>query len=190
MRNQQVLIDSLPQGKLSAGNYRLAETEIAAPKAGEVLVKTTAFAITAGTRAGLQGSASYAGAPTTGVVMNSTGVGEVIDSTVEAFSVGDAVVAPTGWQTLSLHEARALTKIDPAHNPVDYLGPMGVNGLTAYFGLLQIGKPKAERDSDGFCCGGLCRTSRGSNGAYKWLSGCRGNGQRCEGRCITGPAGF
>ncbi len=53
MRNQQVLIDSLPQGKLSAGNYRLAETEIAAPKAGEVLVKTTAFAITAGTRAGL-----------------------------------------------------------------------------------------------------------------------------------------
>ena len=143
MRNQQVLIDSLPQGKLSAGNYRLAEKEIAAPKAGEVLVKTTAFAITAGTRAGLQGSASYAGAPTTGVVMNSTGVGEVIDSTVEAFSVGDAVVAPTGWQTLSLHEARALTKIDPAHNPVDYLGPMGVNGLTAYFGLLQIGKPKA-----------------------------------------------
>ena len=143
MRNQQVLIDSLPQGKLSAGNYRLAEIEIAAPKAGEVLVKTTAFAITAGTRAGLQGSASYAGAPTTGVVMNSTGVGEVIDSTVEAFSVGDAVVAPTGWQTLSLHEARALTKIDPAHNPVDYLGPMGVNGLTAYFGLLQIGKPKA-----------------------------------------------
>ena len=143
MRNQQVLIDSLPQGKLSAGNYRLAETEIAAPKPGQVLVKTTAFAITAGTRAGLQGSASYAGAPTTGVVMNSTGVGEVIDSTVEAFSVGDAVVAPTGWQTLSLHEARALTKIDPAHNPVDYLGPMGVNGLTAYFGLLQIGKPQA-----------------------------------------------
>ena len=143
MRNQQVLIDSLPQGKLSVGNYRLAETEIAAPEPGQVLVKTTAFAITAGTRAGLQGSASYAGAPTTGVVMNSTGVGEVIDSTVEAFSVGDAVVAPTGWQTLSLHEARALTKIDPAHNPVDYLGPMGVNGLTAYFGLLQIGKPKA-----------------------------------------------
>ena len=143
MRNQQVLIDSLTQGNLSTGNYRLAETEIAAPKPGQVLVKTTAFAITAGTRAGLQGSASYAGAPTTGVVMNSTGVGEVIDSTVEAFSVGDAVVAPTGWQTLSLHEARALTKIDPAHNPVDYLGPMGVNGLTAYFGLLQIGKPKA-----------------------------------------------
>ena len=145
MRNQQVLIDSLPQGKLSAGNYRLAETEIAAPKAGEVLVKTTAFAITAGTRAGLQGSASYAGAPTTGVVMNSTGVGEVIDSTVEAFSVGDAVVAPTGWQTLSLHEARALTKIDPTHNPVDYLGPMGVNGLTATLGCCKLASQRLER---------------------------------------------
>ena len=54
MRNQQVLIDSLPQGKLSASNYRLAESEIAPPAAGQVLVKTTAFAITAGTRAGLQ----------------------------------------------------------------------------------------------------------------------------------------
>jgi NADPH-dependent curcumin reductase CurA len=75
--------------------------------------------------------------------MNSTGVGEVVESTVAEFAVGDAVVAPTGWQTLSLHEARALTKIDPTHNPVDYLGPMGVNGLTAYFGLLQIGEPKA-----------------------------------------------
>ena len=102
MRNQQVLIDSLPQGKLSASNYRLAESEIAPPAAGQVLVKTTAFAITAGTRAGLQGSASYAGAPTTGVVMNSTGVGEVVESTVAEYAVGDAVVAPTGWQTLSL----------------------------------------------------------------------------------------
>ncbi len=143
MRNQQVLIDSLPQGKLSASNYRLAESDIAAPAAGQVLVKTTAFAITAGTRAGLQGSASYAGAPTTGVVMNSTGVGEVVESTVAEFAVGDAVVAPTGWQTLSLHEGRALTKIDPSHDPVHYLGPLGVNGLTAYFGLLHIGQPKA-----------------------------------------------
>ena len=112
---------------------------------GQVLVKTTAFAITAGTRAGLQGSASYAGAPTTGVVMNSTGVGEVIDSTVEAFSVGDAVVAPTGWQTLSLHEARALTKIDPAHNPVDYLGPMGVNGSLPTLGCCKLASQRLER---------------------------------------------
>ncbi len=73
--NTQVLIDSLPQGKLEARHYRLHEGDLATLDAGEVLVKTTAFAITAGTRAGLQGSASYAGAPQAGIVMNATGVG-------------------------------------------------------------------------------------------------------------------
>ena len=81
--NNQVLIDSLPEGKLSADNFRLSEAPLPTAGAGEVLVKTTAFAITAGTRAGLQGSASYAGAPQTGIVMNATGVGEVVTSEVE-----------------------------------------------------------------------------------------------------------
>jgi NADPH-dependent curcumin reductase CurA len=87
-----------------------------------VLIRTTAFAITAGTRAGLQGSASYAGAPTNGVVMNATGVGEVIESRSELLTTGQLVVA---------------------HNPLDYLGPLGVNGLTAYFGLFRVGQPAA-----------------------------------------------
>ena len=141
--NHQVLIDSLPKGKLSAANYRLAESAMPEPGAGEVLVKTIAFAITAGTRAGLQGSASYAGAPTTGVVMNSTGVGEVIESRADGFSPGDRVIGPTGWQSFSAQKADDLTRLDPAHDPVDYLGPLGVNGLTAYFGLLRVGQPAA-----------------------------------------------
>ena len=143
MKNRQILIDSLPQGKLSADNYRLHEAEVADPEAGQVLVKTIAFAITAGTRAGLQGSASYAGAPTTGVVMNGTGVGEVVASADESIPVGAKVVAPTGWQEYSLHETKAVTLIDPDHDPIHYLGPLGVNGLTAYFGLLDVGQPKA-----------------------------------------------
>ena len=141
--NQQVLIDSLPQGKLSTSNYRLAESPMPAPDDGEALIRTIAFAITAGTRAGLQGSASYAGAPTTGVVMNSTGVGEVLESKSPDFSVGDRVIGPTGWQAFSAQKAKDLTRLDPEHDPVDYLGPLGVNGLTAYFGLLRIGQPVA-----------------------------------------------
>ena len=141
--NQQVLIDSLPKGRLSAGNYRLASSPVPEPGADEVLIRTTAFAITAGTRAGLQGSASYAGAPTTGVVMNATGVGEVIESRSELLTTGQLVVAPTGWQQYSVQPAKQLTTIDPAHNPLDYLGPLGVNGLTAYFGLFRVGQPAA-----------------------------------------------
>lgn len=141
--NTQILIDSLPTGKLSAANYRLNNAKMPEVAAGQVLVKTIAFAITAGTRAGLQGSASYAGAPQAGIVMNATGVGEVVESQAEGFKSGDRVMAPTGWQTYSAHTADAVTKLDPQHDPVHYLGPLGVNGLTAYFGLLRIGQPAA-----------------------------------------------
>jgi len=143
MDNPQVLIDSLPRGRLSADNYRLTTAPAPEAGAGEVLVRTLAFAITAGTRAGLQGSASYAGAPKTGIVMNGTGVGEVVASNTDALRPGDRVLGPTGWQTYSVHTPRALTRIDPEHDPVDYLGPLGVNGLTAYFGLLRVGVPAA-----------------------------------------------
>ena len=142
-KNAQVLIDSLPAGKLTADHYRFHEAPMPEAGEGEVLVKTIAFAITAGTRAGLQGSASYAGAPTAGIVMNGTGVGEIVASNAATYSVGDKVLAPTGWQSFSVHEASVLSKIDPAHDPVHYLGPLGVNGLTAYFGLLNVGQPSA-----------------------------------------------
>ena len=143
MENQQVLIDRLPSGKLQASDYRLTDTPM--PEAGEdqVLIKTQAFAITAGTRAGLQGSASYAGAPAAGRVMNGTGVGEVVASNFDSINVGDRVTAPTGWQQYVALNAEHVTVIAADHDPIHYLGPMGVNGLTAYFGLLDVGKPKA-----------------------------------------------
>jgi NADPH-dependent curcumin reductase CurA len=140
--NQQVLIDSLPQGKLEAGHYRLHAAPMPTPGDGEVLVKTIAFAITAGTRAGLQGSASYAGAPKAGIVMNSTGVGEVVQSNAADVAVGARVMAPTGWQQFSVHKAKEVSAIPADHDPIHYLGPLGVNGLTAYFGLLEVGSPQ------------------------------------------------
>ncbi|MDB2646109.1 NADP-dependent oxidoreductase [Pseudomonadales bacterium] len=143
MQNQQVLIDSLPTGKLTADNYRLAESAMPEMGSGQVLIKTVAFAITAGTRAGLQGSASYAGAPEAGRVMNGTGVGEVVASNAPEFSVGDHVTAATGWQAYSAQDAKLVTKIDPSHDPIHYLGPLGINGLTAYFGLNEVGQAKA-----------------------------------------------
>ncbi len=142
MDNDQVIINELPTGKLNANHYRLETTSAPEPGPGQVLVKTQAFAITAGTRAGLQGSASYAGAPTTGIVMNGTGVGEVVASNGDV-PIGANVVAATGWQQYSVHDADAVTVIPAQHDPIHYLGPLGVNGLTAYFGLLNVGQPRA-----------------------------------------------
>ncbi|MBT4162590.1 MAG: NADP-dependent oxidoreductase, partial [Gammaproteobacteria bacterium] len=70
MENRQILIDSLPEGKLEESNYRLTAAPLPEPGPGEILCRTLAVTIGAGTRAGLQGSASYAGAPKTGIVMN------------------------------------------------------------------------------------------------------------------------
>ena len=142
-KNKQVIIKTLPEGKLTEDNYELIESQLPDMGDDEVMVKTISFAITAGTRAGLQGSASYAGAPKTGIVMNSTGVGEILESNNEAFPVGAKVLTMTGWQAYSVQKPESLTLIREDVDPSLYLGPLGINGLTAYFGLLEIGQPKA-----------------------------------------------
>lgn len=141
--NRQVLIDSLPQGKLTAKNYRLESSPMPDVGNDEVLIKTIAFSITAGTRAGLQGSASYAGAPKVGRVMNGSGVGEVINSNCADVPVGSRVKASTGWQQYSVHKGADVDLIPESHDPILYLGPLGVSGITAYFGLLEVGKPRS-----------------------------------------------
>ena len=142
MQNKQILIDSLPQGKLTAKNFRCEESEVPAIGEDEVLIKTTALIISAGTRAGLQGSASYAGAPEAGRVMNGTGVGEVVKSNCDTLPAGSLVTASTGWQQYSVHQGRAVEVIPADHDPLRYLGALGISGLTAYFGLLEVAAPK------------------------------------------------
>ena len=142
MKNRQVLIKSLPEGKLVERNYELVESEMSEIDQNEILVRTISFAITAGTRAGLQGSASYAGAPTTGIVMNCTGIGEIIESNDQDYPVGRNVLTQTGWQEYSVQKKASLTLLREGIDPSLYLGPLGINGLTAYFGLLEVGQPQ------------------------------------------------
>lgn len=140
--HRQVIIASLPQGPLELGNFEVRTVETPALQDGEVLCRTLALTIGAGQRAGLQGSASYAGAPVSGVVMGGTGVAVVEESRTPEFSPGDIVVGPTGWQERSSLKARGLRKVDGALDPALHLGLLGTNGLTAYFGLLDVGQPQ------------------------------------------------
>jgi hypothetical protein len=143
LRNTQVLIASVPNGPLGLEHFAVKEAEAPDCGDGQVLCRTVALTIGAGQRAGLQGSASYAGAPRAGVVMGGTGVARVETSRAAGFAAGDLVVARTGWQTLSVDEPSALRKIPAGADPALHLGVLGTNGLTAYFGLLDIGQPKA-----------------------------------------------
>ena len=140
--NRQILIDSLPEDKLEESNYRMESSVVPDPGDGEVLCRTLIVTVGAGTRAALQGSASYAGAPKTDTVMNGTGVARVEKSNDGSFAEGDLVVCRSGWQDYSVHPATALRLIGDDIDPAHHLGVLGTNGLTAYFGLLDVGRPE------------------------------------------------
>jgi NADPH-dependent curcumin reductase CurA len=141
--NTQVLIAAVPAGPLALSHFAVQDAPAPDCAAGEVLCRTLAITIGAGQRAGLQGSASYAGAPKAGVVMGGTGVARVEASNAAGFAAGDLVVGPTGWQSLSVQKPAALRKVPDGTDPALHLGVLGTNGLTAYFGLLDLGRPRA-----------------------------------------------
>lgn len=142
-QNSQVVIASVPAGPLTTGHFEVRTSAVPECADGQVLCRTLAITIGAGQRAGLQGSASYAGAPRAGIVMGGTGVARVQTSRAPGFDPGDLVVGPTGWQSLSVHAPSALRKVsDTSGDPALHLGVLGTNGLTAYFGLLDIGAPR------------------------------------------------
>jgi NADPH-dependent curcumin reductase CurA len=140
--NTQVLVAAVPDGPLDARHFAVHETEVPECGEGQVLCRTLAITIGAGQRAGLQGSASYAGAPRSGVVMGGTGVARVEASRAAGFAPGDLVVGPTGWQSLSVLAPAALRKVPAGADPALHLGVLGTNGLTAYFGLQDLGRPR------------------------------------------------
>lgn len=143
MSQQQVIIASLPTGPLSASDFAVVSSSVPEPGAGEVLTRTLAITIGAGQRAGLQGSASYAGAPEAGRVMGGSGVARVERSNAPGIREGDLVWGFTGWQEYSVLPAASLTVLDASIAAADHLGVLGTNGLTAFFGVTEVGRVRA-----------------------------------------------
>jgi NADPH-dependent curcumin reductase CurA len=141
--NRQLVIASLPTGPLEESDFAVQTAPVPGPGTGEVLCRTLALTIGAGQRAGLQGSASYAGAPVVGAVMGGTGLARVEASNADGIAAGATVIAATGWQDYSVHDAKGVTVVDEKMAPADALGVFGTNGLTAYFGLLDVGRPQS-----------------------------------------------
>ncbi|MCZ2108174.1 MAG: NADP-dependent oxidoreductase [Dehalococcoidia bacterium] len=188
--NLQVFIANVPSGPLQVSDFELRRSPAPACGPGEVLCRTLAITIGAGQRAGLQGSASYAGAPRSGVVMGGTGLARVEVSNAEGFVPGDVVVGPTGWQELSVQKPAALRKVEPGVDSIHYLGILGGNGMTAYFGLLDLGKPRpgetvvvsAAAGSVGHMAGQIAKL-QGSR-----VVGVAGSEEKCE--ILTRELGF
>ena len=143
--NRQFLIEHLPTSKLTPDVFRLADGAMPAVGEGEVLVRTRYVSLDAANRAWMWG-ATYRSALKAGDVMAGGGVAEVVESKAPGFAPGDLVWGDTGWQDYAALNAKHIAKLGkaPADQPVTYLlSVYGVAGLTAYFGLLECGQPKA-----------------------------------------------
>jgi NADPH-dependent curcumin reductase CurA len=141
--NRQIVLDRLPGAeKLQPAHFRLTETPAPEPGEGEVLVRTRYISLDAANRAWMQG-ATYRSALESGQVMAGGALAEVVDSKAGHLKTGDLVWADTGWQDFAVLPAKRLSKLPAMQPETHLLSVYGVAGLTAYFGLLECGRPKA-----------------------------------------------
>jgi NADPH-dependent curcumin reductase CurA len=141
--NRQIVLAQLPgAARLAPEHFRLAEAAMPAPGEGEVLLKILYVSLDAANRAWMQG-ATYRSAINAGDVMAGGALAEVVESKDPTLKVGDLVFADTGWQEWAVLPARKLDKVARAEPLTHLLSVYGVAGLTAYFGLLDCGQPKA-----------------------------------------------
>ena len=139
--NRQWLYAKQPQGKLTADTFQWTETAIPTPRDGEALVRTRMLSLDPANRAWMMGK-TYRDALEPGQVMSGFAVGEVVDSKARALKAGDIVEGDWGWQDYAALPARHLTKRTTSAPFELLVGPLSVTGLTAYFGLLEVGRPK------------------------------------------------
>jgi len=143
--NRQVRLKSRPVGIPQAEHFEIvAEAMPAGPLPhGKLLVRNHFLSVDPAMRGWVNAAANYSQPVGIGEVMRSFAVGEVIDSADPAFSPGDAVSGLFGWQDYALVDAKAARRAGERDLPLStHLGVLGLNGVTAYFGLLEVGQPK------------------------------------------------
>ena len=144
MTNTRVVLASRPDGWPTEENFRIEEVPIPEPKDGEVLVRVLWLSLDPYMRGRMNDAKSYAAKVEIGDVMVGGTVGRVEQSKNPAFAVGDFVVGSFGWQEWAVSSGAGVMKVDGQKVPLSaYLGAVGMPGVTAYVGLLDIGAPKA-----------------------------------------------
>jgi NADPH-dependent curcumin reductase CurA len=145
-KNRQWLLAARPQGMVKESDFRWNEAPVPEPADGEVLVRVRYVSFDPAMRGWMEDRPSYLPPVAIGEPMRAGAVGEVVSSRAPGFANGDLVQGTFGWQDYALARAAGpipLTKLPPGVPPTWVLGVLGITGLTAYFGMLDLGKPKA-----------------------------------------------
>jgi NADPH-dependent curcumin reductase len=142
--NRRVILQRRATGLPTADLFAIVEDAAPEPADGEVLVSTLYVTADPGMK-GWIGTAKNYNSVETGSTMHSFGIGVVVESRHPGFAAGDILCGRTGWQSYAVMnpDAPGIRRIDQADGPISTsLGVLGVNGITAYFGMLDVGQPK------------------------------------------------
>lgn len=143
MKNKQIVLAARPVGFPKDSDFKLVESPIPNAGDGQILVQSIFVSVDPYMRGRMNDVKSYAPPVAIGGVMGGGAVGKVIQSNNAAFNEGDIVEGMFGWQEYAVSNGQGVRKIDPSLAPISTaLGILGMPGLTAYFGLLEIGKPQ------------------------------------------------
>lgn len=144
MQNRQIILKSRPAGRPTKDNFEIKPVEVPTPREGELLLKALYISVDPYMRGRMNDSKSYVEPFVVGEPINGGAVAEVTESRHPDFSAGDVVVSrPLAWQEYQTVPATSVQKVDKSSVPLSYyMGILGMTGLTAYFGLLDIGQPK------------------------------------------------
>jgi NADPH-dependent curcumin reductase CurA len=144
--SRQWVLKSRPVGMVEEGNFELREEKVPQPKEGEFVVRVLLISLDPAMRGWIMDRASYIPPVQIGEVMRAGAIGEVVESRNPEFQPGDLVQGMFGWQERAVVGGPGLmpaTKLPPGADPLQTMSVLGMTGLTAYFGLLDLGRPKA-----------------------------------------------
>ncbi len=141
--NRRIVLASRPHGEPTPAHFRLEEARVPTPREGEVLLRTRWLSLDPYMRGRMSAAKSYAQPVAIGEPMVGGTVSEVVQSNNPDYAVGELVSAYGGWQDYAVSDGRGLHRLPPGLPPTTALGILGMPGMTAYTGLLTIGRPKA-----------------------------------------------
>ena len=171
--NRQWLLAARPQGMVKEADFEYRETPIPQPRDGELLVRTLYLSFDPAMRGWMEDRPSYVPPVGIGEPMRAGAVGQVIESRAPGFARGDFVQGTFGWQDYAAVKPGGLVPVVklPPGVPLTWpLGVLGITGLTAYFGLLDVGKPKA---GETVVVSGAAGATGSIAGQIARLQGCR-----------------
>ncbi len=191
MINHQFRLAARPVGMPKRGDWSYTEAPVREPGEGELLVKVLYVSLDPAMRGWMNEGKSYIPPVGMGEVMRALAVGRVMASKNSKFAVGDHVSGIFGVQRYALSDGKGVTQVDTRIAPLPvYLGALGMTGMTAYFGLLEIGQPKPGETVVVSGAAGAVGTMVGQIARIK---GCRavgiaGGAEKCQ--YIAGELGF